>query len=233
MNVLAWTCQGLGSPGKIQFLQEVAHNEKPSFVFLCETISHYEKMEKLCSKLGFEGFIVVEPQGKSGGIALLWKNVDAVNLLSFSHSHIDISVYGAGSKSWCLTGIYGEPARTQRFKMWELLKNLSRDANLPWCVMGDLNNLTSQTDKKGGPPYPNHLIEGFNDCLHEANLHDLDIICYQFTWEKGRNTDHWVEIRLDRVLAKTQWLNVFDMANIYNLQGFPSDHSPLLLCPEM
>ncbi|XP_074327290.1 uncharacterized protein LOC141665210 [Apium graveolens] len=205
MNALAWNCLGLGSLGKIQFLQEVTRSEKPSFVFLCETISRYEKMEKLCS---------CEP-------------------VKFSHSPIDISVYGAGSKSWRLTGIYGEPARTRRFKMWEFLKNLSRDANLPWCVMGDINNVTSQTSKKGGPPYPNHLIEGFNDCLHEANLHDLDIIGHQFTWEKGRNTDHWVEIRLDRVLANTHWLDVFDMDKVYNLQGYPSDHSPLLLCPEM
>ncbi|XP_074346984.1 uncharacterized protein LOC141685798 [Apium graveolens] len=163
MNALAWNCQRLGSPGKIQFLQEVTRSEKPSFVFLCETISRYEKMEKICSKLGFEGFVAVEPQLKSGGIALFWKNAEAVNLLS----------------------IYGEPAWTQRFKIWELLKNLSRDADLPWCVMGDLNNILSQTDKKGGPPYPNHLIEGFNDCVHEANLQDLDIIGHQFIWEKG------------------------------------------------
>ncbi|XP_074352348.1 uncharacterized protein LOC141691513 [Apium graveolens] len=72
--------------------------------------------------------------------------------------------------------------------------------------MGDLNNVTSQTDKKGGPPYLNHLSEGFNECLHEANLHDLDIIGHQFTWEKERNTDYW---------------------------GSPSDHSSLLLCPEI
>ncbi|KAK1383974.1 hypothetical protein POM88_021709 [Heracleum sosnowskyi] len=111
MNALAWNCQGLGSPGKIQFLQEVTRSEKPSFVFLCEIISSYGKMEKLCHKLGFEGFIVVEPQGKSGGIALFWKNADVVNLLSFSRSHIDVSVNMSGSNGWRLIGIYGEPAR--------------------------------------------------------------------------------------------------------------------------
>lgn len=137
-------------------------------------------MEKLCNKLGFEGFIAVEPQGKSGGIALFWKNVDAVNLLSFSRSYIDVSVNMSGSNGWRLTGIYGEPARSQRFKIWDLLKNLSRDANLSWCLVGDFNNVTSQADKKGGPPYPNHLIEGFNDCLYEADLHDLEITGHQF-----------------------------------------------------
>ncbi|XP_074374335.1 uncharacterized protein LOC141714732 [Apium graveolens] len=82
------------------------------------------------------------------------------------------------------------------------------------------------------PPYPNSLIEGFNACLQEAELYDLELTGHQFTWEKGRNTSHWTEIRLDRVLANSQWLSLFALAKVYNLEGSPSDHSPLLLCPE-
>lgn len=115
MNVLSWNCHGLGSPGKFRFLQELTRSEKPSIVFLCETLSNYEKMEKLCNRLGFEGFLVVGPQGRSGGIALLWKNVDEVNLLNKSQSHIDVSINRFGSIGWRLTGIYGEPMRSQRF----------------------------------------------------------------------------------------------------------------------
>ncbi|KAL8111890.1 hypothetical protein AgCh_019553 [Apium graveolens] len=167
---------GYGSPGKVQFLKDVTRSEKLMFVFLSETISSYAKMERLCSKLGFEGFIAVEPQGKSGGIAMFWKNADDVDLMSFSRSHIDVTVNTVEKESWRLTGIYGEPARPQRYKTWELLRNLSRDSNLPWCLVGDFNNVTSQTDKKGGHAYPNHLIKGFNECLHDAELQDLDII---------------------------------------------------------
>lgn len=201
MNALAWNCQGLGSPVKIQFLKDVTRTEKPTFIFLSETISSYSKMEELCNKLGFEGFIAVEPQGKSGGIALLWRFEGTVNLLSQSRSHIDVKLSVQGKCEWRLTGIYGEPSRAQRFKTWELLKNLSRDANLPWCLVGDFNNIVSQEEKRGGPPYPNNLIEGFKECIYEADLQDLEIIGHQFTWEKGRNTDHWTEIKLDRVMA--------------------------------
>lgn len=76
----------MGSLGKIQFLKEVTRTERPLFVFLSETISSYSKMEEFCSKLDFEGFIVVEPQGKSGGVAMFWKSVEKVKLLSFSIS---------------------------------------------------------------------------------------------------------------------------------------------------
>lgn len=112
-------------------------------------------MEELCSKFNFEGFIAVEPQGKSGGIAMFWQDAEKVRLLSFSKNHIDISINMRDNKEWRLTGIYGEPSRTQRFKTWELLRNLSRDANLPWCLIGDFNNVTSQADKRGGAAYPN------------------------------------------------------------------------------
>lgn len=45
-------------------------------------------------------------------------------------------------------------------------------------------------------------------------------------------TDHWIEIRLDRMLANSQWIDMFRMAKVYNLEGSPSDHNPLLLVPE-
>lgn len=75
--------------------------------------------------------MVVEPQGKSGGIAMYWKDADKVKVLSFSRNHIDISISMGVDKEWLFTGIYGEPSRTQRFKTWDLLRNLSRDVNLP------------------------------------------------------------------------------------------------------
>ncbi|XP_074356469.1 uncharacterized protein LOC141696188 [Apium graveolens] len=168
MNALSWNCQGLGSPGKVRFQQDVTPTEKPFFVFLCETISSYSKMESLRNKLRFENFIAVEPQGKSGGIALFRKNADAVSLLSYSRFYIDISVRSNGVNDWRLTELY-----------------------------------------------------------------DLPLTGHQFTWEKGRKSYHWVEIRLDRVLANTQWLDFFDGEKVYNLEGSPSDHSPLLLCPEV
>lgn len=232
MNALAWNCQGMGSPVKIQFLQDLTRTERPSFIFLSETISSYPNMERLCNKLQFDGFVAVEPQGRSGGVALFWKCSGDVKLISMSRYHIDVEVSSNNASTWRLTGLYGEPVRAERHKTWDLLRNLSRDANLPWCVMGDLNNITSQADKNGGPPYPNNLITGFNDCLQEAGLYDLDILGHQYTWERGRNTDHWIEIRLDRVLANSQWLDLFPTSKVYNLEGSPSDHSPLLVIPE-
>lgn len=70
--------------------------------------------------------------------------------------------------SWRLTGFYGEPDRSKRRNTWELLRILYRDCNLPWCTVGDMNNISTQADKRGDAPCPQWLLDGFNDTLEET-----------------------------------------------------------------
>ncbi|KAL8146376.1 hypothetical protein AgCh_004207 [Apium graveolens] len=221
----------MGPPWKFQFLQDVVRQERPTIVFLCETLSNKERMEWVRTRLGFQGMIVVEANGRSGGLSLLWKETNQVELLSLSKYHIDVVVNVAGLQSWRLTSFYGEPNRNMRRKTWDLLKNLARDSNLPWCVMGDWNNIIAQTDKKGGAPYPQWLLDGFNEVLAEIGLNDLKLYGHQYTWEKGRGTEAWLEIRLDRAMATGDWFELFPLARLYNLEGTPSDHSPIFMMP--
>lgn len=93
MNTINWNFQGMGSPWKIQFLQDVIRQQRPSFVFLCETLSSKKKMEWVRTRLKWQGMIVVEAQGRSGGLTLLWRDPDHVKLLSISQNHIDVEVH--------------------------------------------------------------------------------------------------------------------------------------------
>ena len=95
--------------------------------------------------------------------------------------------------------------------------------------MGDLNNIVAQSDKRGGAPYPNWLVEGLNETLTAAGLTDMNIIGHQFTWERTRGTENWIETRLDRVLTNEDWVEWFPLSKLYNLEGSPSDHSPIFL----
>lgn len=176
MSAISWNCQGIGLPWKIQFLSDVIRQTKPNFVFLCETLCCREKMNWVCTKLGYEGMIVVDSQGRSGGLAMLWKDVQEANLLSYSQNHVDMMVKVNGMSPWRITGLYGEPNRNHRRKTWELLRNLARDSNLPWCVLGDMNNITSQSDTRGGANYPSWLVNGFNDVIAEVGLYDMEIV---------------------------------------------------------
>ncbi|KAK1378351.1 hypothetical protein POM88_025095 [Heracleum sosnowskyi] len=114
----------MGPPWKLQFLQDVIRQQRLAFVFLCETLSSKKKMEWVRTKVGFQGMVVVEAQGRSGEL-------------------------------------YGHP----------------------------------------------------------------------FTWERGRDTDSWLEIHLDRAMATKTWFDLFPTAKLYNLEGSPSDHSAISLEP--
>lgn len=231
MSTLSWNCQSIGPPWKFRFLQDVVRQERPTLLFLCETLCGKNKMEQIRARLGYQGLLVVEAQGRSGGLALLWKETDQVNLISLSHHHIDVEVCISGTQTWRLTGFYGEPNRSQRKKTWELLRNLARDSNLPWCIIGDMNNIVSQIDKKGGALYPQWLLDGFNEVLAETGLKDLELYGHQYTWEKGRNTSTWLKIRLDRAMATNHWCTLFPLEILVNLEGSPSDQSPIFLEP--
>lgn len=172
-------------PWKIRFLSDAIRQERPTFVFLCETISSRQKMEWFRTSIGFEGLLTVEPQRRSGGLALLWHEADQASLLSFSTNHIDVETKVNNMRPWRLTGFYGEPNRSKRKKTWELLRNLARDSNLPWAVVRDMNNIVSHVDKKGGTSYPQWLLDGFNDTLRDTMLTDMQLAGHQYTWERG------------------------------------------------
>ncbi|WOG82157.1 hypothetical protein DCAR_0101319 [Daucus carota subsp. sativus] len=60
----------------------------------------------------------------------------------------------------------------------------------------------------------------------------MELVGYQYTWERGKGTPDWIEERLDRALTTAPWLTLFPMAKLYNLEGASSDHSPIMLIPE-
>ncbi|KAK1365325.1 hypothetical protein POM88_040886 [Heracleum sosnowskyi] len=60
----------------------------------------------------------------------------------------------------------------------------------------------------------------------------MTLVGHKYTWERGRGTTDWTEVRLDRALTTSLWLNLFPLAKLYNLEGSTSDHSPLLLVPQ-
>lgn len=167
--------------------------------------------------------------GRSGGLAFLWRYDGEVKLNSVFRNHIDVMISIADREEWRLTGFYEEPNRRLRRNTWELLRVLSQHSSLPWCVIGDMNNILSHEDKRGGRRYPKWLLQGFCEVVKECNLIDLDLVGHSFTWEKSRGTSAWVELRLDRALATNRWMEIHNEARLYNIEILTSDHSPILL----
>ncbi|XP_060968799.1 uncharacterized protein LOC133036276 [Cannabis sativa] len=183
----------------------MVYQKKPTFIFLCETLSLKPQLELLSSQLGYEGMFSVDAQGRGRGLAMLWKEQTDVEVRGFSQNHIDLIVHRNNLFDWRLTGVNGEPNWALRRNTWNLMRILKEESALPWCIIGDLNNVLSQVDKRGGNPYPNWLLEGFQQAVADCDLVNLELVGHQFTWEKGRDSENLIEVRLDRALANSDW----------------------------
>uniref|UniRef100_A0A803QJ80 Reverse transcriptase domain-containing protein n=1 Tax=Cannabis sativa TaxID=3483 RepID=A0A803QJ80_CANSA len=213
----------------LDFILDLIIQKKPNIVFLCEVLCKRDRVERLKRQCHFDGCFVVESQGRGGGIAMLWKDNEEVSLVDFSNNHINVTVKLERGGAWLFTGLYGEPNRNLRHKTWSQICDLAASIEGPWCIMGDVNNVCNVKDKRGGRPYPASLIQGFNDALSVGRLQDLCLEGYPFTWERGRGTDKWVEVRIDRALVNQEWLSCFSMAKLFNLEVSTSDHCPIIL----
>lgn len=147
MSTISWNCRGLGNPRAIRALKDIVSDKKPSFIFLIETKIKQSSVLKVRKQLGFKGSFVVDPVGIGGGLALFWKDVGMAKLISYSQHHIDVEVCIEGMASWRLTGFYGFPNRAQRSQGWDLLRSLRSKSVLPWCVLGDFNDILYHSEK--------------------------------------------------------------------------------------
>jgi hypothetical protein len=198
-------------------------------MFLCETLVHANKITEIKTKLGFDAAFAVDRIGRSGSLALLWKNTITCNVISYSQNFINVEVGSDRWSHWRFTGFYGFPDHDRRRESWDLLRALATDTSLPWCVMGDFNDMLSEEDKRGGTPQPHWLIRGFREAVQDSGLIDLPMDGYPFTWTKGRRVLNPTEERLDRAMATQSWLDEFPQFKFINAIADRSDHSPILL----
>ena len=70
------------------------------------------------------------------------------------------------------------PERNRRKESWKLLNWLKSRSNMPWCLVGDFNDLLTQSEKHGRVRHPNYLIQGFWDAVHFGGLNDVPMHGY-------------------------------------------------------
>ena len=65
--------------------------------------------------------------------------------------------------------------------------------------------------------------------MDACGLMDIGMEGYEFTWERHRGTENWVEERLDWALASSSWITMFGRARVFNVPVHTSDHSAIFL----
>ncbi|CAA0817977.1 Unknown protein [Striga hermonthica] len=229
MSCLCWNVQGLGNPCTVKSLQALVGKVSPDLVFLSETRLFGAKAANIRYLLNFGGNFVVDCQGKSGGLMLLWSDNWEVEIISYSAAHIHAHIKDHNNKCWRFTGVYGQPRMENRHHTWELIKRLQPLSNLPWLCGGDFSETILLSEQKGGSFRNQATSRDFQMTLNHCNLLNFHFQGRRFTWNNKRKGTENIQARLDRFVATEEWQNEFPEAWIEHLPFQFSDHRPIIL----
>ncbi|XP_075659168.1 uncharacterized protein LOC142629059 [Castanea sativa] len=117
----------------------------------------------------------------------------------------------------------------ERKLLWKNLASIAPMHDLPWLMLGDFNEMLSSSDKLGGNPLIPRRVQMFKDCLDSCGMVDLGFHGPRFTWVNKREVGHFIQERLDRGFANSEWRRMYLEAAIHHLVRTHSDHCPVLL----
>ncbi|KAK3222281.1 hypothetical protein Dsin_009306 [Dipteronia sinensis] len=129
------------------------------------------KAMSVINKRGFTRNFVVDAEGFSGEIWLLW-NEDKVKLHVVASSRNNVTaLIDDNSTLWVLTVVYANPCTTMRRLLWNYPDSIRNCFSLPWLVAGDFNEITNSSEKRGGRT--GHSISGFAYWIDMNEIHEI------------------------------------------------------------
>ena len=142
---------------------------KPDFLFLSETKQDFDFVQRFQSHFGYDRLVTVDPNGRSGGLALFYNNEFQVKILYSSNIMIDIEAVVKGKQVF-LTFVYGEPVQELREQVWERLTRFGLSRSEPWFIIGDQNEITGNHEKDGGSLRCTTSFIPFNNMIRNSGL---------------------------------------------------------------
>ena len=170
----------MGNTPTVRHLREIRGQYFPEVIFLCETKKKRDYLENIVGHLGYFDLHTVEPQGRSGGLALLWKDSVSIKIIQSDKRMIDALVTWQ-DKEFHLSCIYGEPVQSARGELWERLTRVGSQRSKPWMLTGDFNELVDPAEKLGGPMRRDASCVEFRQMLNACGLWEVKHMGYQFS----------------------------------------------------
>jgi len=134
-------------------------------------------LQRILPKFGFDYYDFVPPVNHAGGIAVLWNSGNIhVLVLSKSSRIIHLLVHDTGtSLSSIISGIYAPTQQREKDSFWNMLNASLEIFDLPWCIIGDFNELANPSEKRGGIIYPSTKFQRLNNFLHRNSAISVPI----------------------------------------------------------
>ena len=91
--------------------------------------------------------VIQASDGRKGVIVLFWRWEVKVEPLYAEPNYIDVRIEEGDDKTWRFTGMYGEFRWEDKYKTWHMIRDLHGQHNLPWLIMGDMNEIFFSNEK--------------------------------------------------------------------------------------
>ena len=149
MRVISWNVQGAKRTQVLLELQFLKRTYKPDIIFLLETMVNERNILQLLPRIGFEHFDFVTPNNHSGGLVVLWHNTNVhASILRKEQRAIHMLVHDVSTnQEVIISGIYAPAQQRDKDVFWTQLYHLNEVLNLPWCLIGDFNELAAPNEK--------------------------------------------------------------------------------------
>ncbi|XP_025665082.1 uncharacterized protein [Arachis hypogaea] len=188
-----------------------------------EVITKYEVARLWGSSTA--GWEFVESAGMAGGLLLIWdEGVFQVDQRYKGERWL--CVEGVLTKTnfrcaFCL--VYGAHGREAKRGVWEELSYVAGLCQIPFCFLGDFNEILQVEDRKGATSLM-ASSEEFKEWVRDMQLIDLPLTDRKYTWFRGRSCS-----RIDRVMVNVEWTEVFPDIRIKGGPRGLSDHCPVIM----
>ncbi|KAF9620248.1 hypothetical protein IFM89_010983 [Coptis chinensis] len=201
----------MGSSEAIHSVSALVKKFDPDVLFLVETKLLYKKLKHVQKKLKYPQVFAVDHVGRSGGLAVLYK--DNIYFSAVDGNKNDI--FGTflnylSNVSWHVSFIYGDPVAHKRIVVWNYLRDLRNVLSGPWLILGDFNAITSLSEKILRWPI-------------------LAIMVLLLLWLNNRLGAANIRERIHHVVANDEWLNLFPLVSVDHVTTPSSDHVALVV----
>ena len=208
MKMIAWNCQGAGSVAFCTHAYKLHRRHRLDILIIVEPRIAEGRAQAVIDTLSYIHSRRVDPTGFSGGIWLLWNEITSFNVEILTHSdhslHALVKV-NSPPLTFLLIAIYASPNFAKRKIFWNCLENLTTTICLPWVLLGDFNDMTSEDEKMGGLPLNKTRIAVFKNYIDKCGLMDLGFLGPRFTWtNKSLAWNGPIQERLDRGLGNAE-----------------------------
>lgn len=125
--------------------------------------------------------------------------------------------------------VYASIDSRERFQQWEFLKVRKPHWGSHWVLGGNLNDIKNNEKKKGGSLKTEHSFMNFRNFLADMEMGDIRVRGEAFTWANNRETEGYIQERLNRFCGSVEWMGQHENATVCHVLKQTSDHAMLIL----